>query len=64
MLGGEDAQTRGVYSDIYDGSVWKRFVTNGFLREETSLALQLIWTGSSLLRAGITSALARFISPF
>ena len=33
--------TRGVYSDIYDGSVWKRFVTNGFLREETSLALQL-----------------------
>ena len=33
--------TRGVYSDIYDGSVWKRFVTNGFLRDETSLALQL-----------------------
>ena len=33
--------TRGFYSDIYDGSVWKRFVTNGFLREETSLALQL-----------------------
>ena len=33
--------TRGFYSDIYDGSVWKRFVTNGFLRDETSLALQL-----------------------
>ena len=33
--------TFGVYSDIYDGSVWKRFVTNGFLRDETSLALQL-----------------------
>ena len=29
------------YSDIYDGSVWKRFVHNGFLREQTSLALQL-----------------------
>ena len=29
------------YSDIYDGSVWKRFVRNGFLREQTSLALQL-----------------------
>ena len=27
--------TRGVYSDIYDGSVWKRFVTNDFLRDET-----------------------------
>ena len=29
------------YSDIHDGSVWKRFVHNGFLREQTSLALQL-----------------------
>ena len=33
--------TRGVYSDIYDGSVWKRFVTNGFLLDKNSLALQL-----------------------
>ena len=33
--------SRGVYSDTYDGSVWKRFVTNGFLRDATSLALQL-----------------------
>ena len=33
--------TPNVYSDIYDGSVWKRYVTNGFLRDQTSLALQL-----------------------
>ena len=41
MLGGEDAQLVVFILTSMDGSVWKRFVTNGFLREETSLALQL-----------------------
>ena len=41
MLGGEDPQLVVFILTSMTGSVWKRFVTNGFLREETSLALQL-----------------------
>lgn len=31
----------GVYSDIYDGNVWKEFVAKGFLNNDDNLALQL-----------------------
>lgn len=30
----------GVYSDIYDGKVWKEFVADGFLKNEDNLAIQ------------------------
>ena len=39
MLGGKD-QPLAVFILTSMTAVWKRFVTNGFLRDETSLALQ------------------------
>ena len=47
-----------VYSDIYDSSVWKRFVTNGFLIDQNNLALQFN------LKAGTTSVLGPYTYPF
>ena len=56
--------TRGVYSDIYDGSVWKRFVTMVSCVMKLAWHCSLIWTGSSHLRAGTTSVLGRYTYPF